>query len=107
MHRLAVVHLHGRKCHYVHTVHSAWRSRNLDGNARRSGTSMHEHPVASSHLPLGGLLMVGDLDLLCSLLQADMSHCIFAVENLGDLFERGSLCFWEHEVDPNSFDEVP
>jgi hypothetical protein len=60
-------------------------------------------------LPVVGLLGVVNLDLLRSLLQADVSHSlgVHAVEDLGDLFEGEALGFWEHEVDPDGLDEVP
>jgi hypothetical protein len=50
---------------------------------------------------------MANLDLLRSLFHADMSHCILAIENLGDLFEGEALGFWEHEIHPDSLDEVP
>jgi hypothetical protein len=50
---------------------------------------------------------VVDLDLLGSLLQADMGNGVLAVEDLGDLFEGRSLGFWEHEVHPDGLDQVP
>ena len=68
---------------------------------------MHWYPIESSHVLLGGCFVVENLDLLRSLFQADMSHCILSIENLGDLFEGGALGFGEHEVDPDSLDAVP
>ena len=56
---------------------------------------------------LSSCLVVNNLDLLRSLFHADMSHCILAIENLGDLFEGEALGFWEHEVHPDSLDKVP
>lgn len=50
---------------------------------------------------------MANLNLLRSLFQADMGHCILAVENFGDFFERGALGFWEHEIDPDGLDKVP
>jgi hypothetical protein len=52
---------------------------------------------------------VVNFDLLGSLLQADVSHSlgVHTVEDLGDLFESEALGFREHEVDPDSLDEVP
>ena len=63
--------------------------------------------MKSSYVLFVGVFVVVNLDLLCSLFHADMSHSLVAVENLGDLFEGEALGFWEHEIHPNSFDEVP
>jgi hypothetical protein len=53
------------------------------------------------------LLIRSDLDLLLDLRQVDVSHGILAVEDLGNLLERGALGLDEDEVDPDELDKIP
>ena len=58
-------------------------------------------------LLLVGLVMVLHCDLLLGLCHVDVSHSIFAIEDLGDLLERRTLGLNKDEVNPDEFDQVP
>ncbi len=53
------------------------------------------------------LLVLGRVDFLLDLRQADMGDSIVAVEDTSDLFERRALGFGVEEVDKDKFDRVP
>jgi len=58
------------------------------------------------------VLLVGDLILLnrylfLGLFQADMSHGIIAIEDLGDLLKGRSFSLREDKVNPDRFKDIP
>jgi hypothetical protein len=52
-------------------------------------------------------LILVNLYLFSSLFQVDVSHSIFAIEDLGDLLEGRAFCLNEDEVDPDRFNDIP
>jgi hypothetical protein len=52
-------------------------------------------------------LIMENLYLFLSLFQTDMSHCILAIKDRGDLLESRAFSFDEYEVDPDRFKDIP
>jgi hypothetical protein len=88
--------------HELATAHSACRDRKQ--LLRTAGSAVLSDNL---NMLLAGSLVVTDLDLLCGLLQADVSHSIFAVEDPGTLLESEALGFREDEVHPDKLEEIP
>ena len=63
--------------------------------------------LKGSDVLLVAVLGLVDLDLLRSLLQADVGDLVLAVEDLGNLFEGEALGLGEDEVNPDELDTIP
>ena len=53
------------------------------------------------------MLEPSNLHLFLDLLKVNMSNGILAVEDLGNLLERGALGLNKDEVDPDQLDNIP
>ena len=63
--------------------------------------------AAGSDVLLVSNFILENLYLFLSLLQADVSHGIFAIEDLGDLLEGRAFSLNEDEVHPDCFKDIP
>jgi hypothetical protein len=63
--------------------------------------------AAGSDVLLVRDLILANLYLFLSLFQVDVSHGIFAIEDLGDLLEGRAFSLNEDEVDPDRFNNIP
>lgn len=63
--------------------------------------------AAGSDVLLVSELILANLYLFLSLFQVDVSHGIFAIEDLGDLLKGRAFSLHEDEVDPDRFNHIP
>jgi hypothetical protein len=63
--------------------------------------------AAGSDVPVVSKIIMANLYLFFSLFQADVSHGIFAIEDLGDLLKGRAFGLNEDEVHPDGFKDIP